>query len=467
MEKFEDQKRYDAIIKSVVMTGDFILLNVLFYYACHYYGGRDEMAFVQSHLLISAVYFAVMIRGGVILHHKKVRNYQIVTLVLRNILLFSLITTSSLYLGNFAMPGWSVYGLFILSLVLAISLWRLFSRRLVKAARRKEWGRSGVILVGSGDNNVALYKELVEDISAGYNVLGYFDERPSGRYPEECPYLGTVSGVTAFLDEHPDQVRNLYCNLPAKYGKEVFSIIKYCERNVVRFYRVLEVGDYRYHKVYFNMMGDVPCLGFYDEPLSWVENRMVKRAFDILFSLAFLCTLFVPVLIVVSIITKITMPGPIFFRQKRNGIYGKEFYCLKFRSMKVNSQADTMQATRNDPRTTRWGSIMRKTNIDELPQFINVLLGDMSVVGPRPHMIKHTEEYSALIDKYMVRHFIKPGVTGWSQINGFRGETKELEQMENRVKGDIWYMEHWNFWLDIYIIYKTVANVIVGEKNAY
>lgn len=161
------------------------------------------------------------------------------------------------------------------------------------------------------------------------------------------------------------------------------------------------------------------------------------------------------------------MPGPVFFKQKRTGLNGKTFTCFKFRSMRVNDDADQLQATKNDPRTTKWGEIMRHTNIDELPQFINVLLGSMSVVGPRPHMLKHTEQYSSIIDKYMIRHFVKPGITGWSQVNGFRGETKELGQMEGRISGDIWYIEHWTFGLDLYIIYKTIANAIHGEENAY
>ena len=144
-----------------------------------------------------------------------------------------------------------------------------------------------------------------------------------------------------------------------------------------------------------------------------------------------------------------------------------ENHCYKFRSMKVNADADRIQATEHDPRKTRWGNIMRKTNIDELPQFINVLLGDMSIVGPRPHMLLHTQEYSRLINKYMVRHFVKPGITGWSQVTGFRGETKELKDMEGRIRGDIWYLEHWSFGLDLYIMYRTVANVFRGEKNAY
>lgn len=171
--------------------------------------------------------------------------------------------------------------------------------------------------------------------------------------------------------------------------------------------------------------------------------------------------------LIIGTAIKITSPGPIFFKQKRSGEAGKEFWCYKFRSMRVNKDSDTMQATKNDPRKTKLGNFLRKSNIDELPQFINVLLGSMSVVGPRPHMLKHTEEYSKLVDKYMVRHLIKPGITGWAQINGFRGETKELWQMEGRVERDIWYLEHWTFMLDLYIIYKTVKNLIRGDKEAY
>ena len=222
-----------------------------------------------------------------------------------------------------------------------------------------------------------------------------------------------------------------------------------------------------HHRMYFNMLGNVPYLSFYNEPLALFENRVVKRLFDIAVSLTFLCTLFPIILIIVAIVTKATMPGPIFFRQKRTGLNGQDFYCLKFRSMKVNDDADTLQATKDDPRKTKWGDIMRKTNIDELPQFINVLLGQMSIVGPRPHMVKQTNDYSKIIDDYMVRHYVKPGITGWSQVTGYRGETKRLSQMEGRVRGDIWYLEHWSIWLDIYIMYKTVANAVAGDKNAY
>ena len=219
--------------------------------------------------------------------------------------------------------------------------------------------------------------------------------------------------------------------------------------------------------MWFDTVGDVPVLSLHREPLNKFDNRLIKRTFDFVMSGLFLCTVFPFIYLIVGAIIKITSPGPIFFKQKRNGINGKEFWCYKFRSMKVNKDADKVQATKNDPRKTKFGDFMRKTNIDELPQLINVFLGDMSLVGPRPHMLKHTEEYSALIDNYMVRHLVKPGITGWAQVTGFRGETKELYQMEGRVEADIWYMEHWSFLLDLFIIYKTFANVVKGEKEAY
>jgi putative colanic acid biosynthesis UDP-glucose lipid carrier transferase len=203
------------------------------------------------------------------------------------------------------------------------------------------------------------------------------------------------------------------------------------------------------------------------EPLQLPHNRFLKRSFDITFSSFILLFIFPALFIIAGSLIKLSSKGPILFKQKRTGLYGKVFKCYKFRTMMINQAADTQQATKNDPRTTKIGGFLRKTNLDEFPQFINVLLGDMSVVGPRPHMLKHTEQYSKLIDKYMIRHLIKPGITGWAQMTGYRGETRTLEQMEGRVKRDVWYLENWSFFLDLKIIVVTLLNMFKGESNAY
>ena len=215
-------------------------------------------------------------------------------------------------------------------------------------------------------------------------------------------------------------------------------------------------------------MNDIPIIARREEPLRTPVNKCLKRIFDICFSTVVLLTVFPIVWLIVSIVIKIQSPGPVFFLQERTGLDGKVFKCIKFRSMKVNNEADTLQATENDPRKFPFGNLMRKLNIDELPQFVNVFIGDMSVVGPRPHMLKHTEEYSTLINRFMLRHFVKPGITGLAQVSGFRGETRYIDQMEGRVKKDIEYIENWSFWLDIKIIIKTVTNMLGREKgNAY
>jgi putative colanic acid biosysnthesis UDP-glucose lipid carrier transferase len=215
------------------------------------------------------------------------------------------------------------------------------------------------------------------------------------------------------------------------------------------------------------LYGYTPVLIPRQEPLDNAANEVVKRAFDILFSslvVIFLLSWLVPLM---AIIIKLDSKGPVFFKQLRSGRNNKPFYCYKFRSMAPNKDSDLMQASKGDMRITRVGRFIRRTSIDELPQFFNVLLGDMSVVGPRPHMIKHTEDYSLLINNYMVRHFLTPGITGWAQVNGHRGETKETASMINRVQADIWYLEHWSLLLDLKIVYMTLWKMVSKDENAY
>jgi putative colanic acid biosynthesis UDP-glucose lipid carrier transferase len=196
-------------------------------------------------------------------------------------------------------------------------------------------------------------------------------------------------------------------------------------------------------------------------------NLLLKRVFDIVFSLLVIGLIFPWLFPIIVIMIKMDSAGPVFFKQQRSGRQNDSFLCYKFRTMQVNADSNQLQATKGDSRVTKMGVFMRRTNIDELPQFFNVFLGSMSVVGPRPHMLKHTEQYSELINNYLVRHYAKPGITGWAQVNGYRGETKELIEMRDRVDYDIWYIENWSLLLDLKIVYMTVFNVFQGEENAY
>lgn len=462
------QTRYSRFLVFVVKSGDFVLYNLLFYLLC-----QTENSAVAPwvsgwalQLIVSFSYLVATSQNSVILHLRKVYAYQIVMKVVRNTAYFAVISALAFSILQYVRVNSYFYLTYICLCFLMVSAYRLSFSALVKMYRRKGGNLRYVVLVGATTSNLELYHEMMDDSFTGYRVNGYFDFEPNPRFPEKCPYLGKPEEVPAYLKDHP-QVQHLFCGLPSVHRDYIIPIINYCENHLVHFNSVPNLHNYLQNRVYLNMLGDVPYLSLRRDPLSETANKVVKRTFDIVFSLLFLCTLFPLILLVVAILTKLTMPGPLFFRQKRNGLNDKEFYVIKFRSMKVNAEADTLQATKDDPRKTKWGNIMRKTNLDEMPQFINVLLGDMSIVGPRPHMLKHTEEYSKLINKYMVRHFVKPGITGWSQVTGYRGETKELKDMEGRIRGDIWYIEHWSFWLDLYIIYKTVANVFQGEKNAY
>ena len=462
----EQNTHRNLLLSALTIVGDVLICLLLYTAFCRSCGYCATPAFAPTTVIVTVIYFACVYSGGVILYKRNVRDFQVPMLVLRNVLLFTVACLLLLPLGGFSLLPLKQSALFIVSQVVAASAYRLAIRRFVKLYRTKDSHKHHAVLVGSKENIRALYDEMTSVPYFGYEVEGYFDYSPNPDFPPSCPYLGAPQLVTSWLRDHRE-VHELYCCLPSSHKDDILPIIRYCQNNVVHFYSVPNVSNYLHHRMYLNVMGSVPYLSIMRDPLERPENRLIKRLFDVVVSLLFLCTLFPVILVIVTVVTKLTMPGPVFFRQKRNGINGREFYCIKFRSMRVNADADRLQATKDDPRKTKWGNIMRKTNIDELPQFVNVLLGDMSIVGPRPHMLKHTEEYSKLIDNYMVRHFVKPGITGWSQVTGFRGETKELAQMEGRVRGDIYYIEHWSLWLDLYIMYKTEANALKGDKEAY
>jgi putative colanic acid biosynthesis UDP-glucose lipid carrier transferase len=344
---------------------------------------------------------------------------------------------------------------------------RILFMKFLKYVRARGYNFRKVVIVGANATGERMNRILSKDLTYGYRVMGFFDDVVDNA-EIKAPVLGTFDAIEPYLATQ--KIDEMYVALHISQLEVINKLTRLCERYMVRIRYIPDFQQYTKTnrvEVSFYGNGNIPVLMLRKEPLELSFNRIIKRLFDIVFSLlvfVFVLWWLFPILI---LLIKINSAGPVFFAQKRSGRNNESFYCLKFRTMYVNDQADALQATKNDSRITKVGAFLRKTSLDELPQFINVFMGNMTVVGPRPHMLSHTEQYSELINNFLVRHYAKPGITGWAQVNGYRGETKELADMEGRVEHDIWYIENWSFLLDIKIIWKTVANVFHGEKNAF
>jgi putative colanic acid biosysnthesis UDP-glucose lipid carrier transferase len=362
---------------------------------------------------------------------------------------------------------WIIYNL--LTAFVSLGLSRVCSLIFFKWYRKHGKNYRKIVIVGTDSVSIQLLDFLRNDLTLGFKILGVFgfeNQKEGENSSMEVPYLGDRSTLITFLKN--EEVDEVYWKLGGDNDPYLKSVVEYCENHLIRFRMIPFLGlDVLGRKPHIDMYNLIPVVTLRKEPLQIAGNRMMKRGFDIFFSLIALFILAPTVCLFIAILIKFTSRGPIFFKQLRSGENNREFWCYKFRTMKLNALSDQLQATKNDDRITPLGRFLRKTSLDELPQFWNVFLGEMSVVGPRPHMLKHTEEYSQTVSKFLVRHFAKPGITGWAQIRGFRGETKELEDMEKRVEADIWYVENWSILLDIRIILITIINMFRGEKNAY
>lgn len=469
-------------IKITAAVGDFVLLNVLLILCLYVVPGQVEgivppylianqgLTFLTANfaLIISEQFFHPIVHRR-LLHFMNIAMQVFKLALLQAILMFSFIRVVNGPGGLFKFMF--IFGAAFLVLLL---LGRLVEWLYVHNLRRRGRNTRTVLLVGNDPALVELYEQLT-DVEAGFIVKGYYADVEMKDCPERLRYLGTIAELNQQIAKSAEEqtltrvvstIDDLFCCLSHDRSEEIINIMRFCDNSLVHFYYLpRHFGAYRLN-MKPEMFGNIQIFTNHNEPLSRIGNQVVKRTFDILFSLV-VCILLLPLIPIIALCIELQSRGPIFFRQERTGINGKTFTCLKFRSMHVNKDADTVQATKNDPRKFAFGEFMRKTNIDELPQFFNVLKGDMSVVGPRPHMLHHTEIYGKLIDKYMVRHFCRPGITGWAQVTGSRGETKELWQMEERIKKDIWYIENWSFWLDIRIIFMTVGSVFHPDKQAY
>lgn len=335
-------------------------------------------------------------------------------------------------------------------------LWRRSSRALLIDYKP-------VVILGAGALGEELRNYLDDHIILGYKVVGFFDDKVSSI--NGTAVLGKLEESIAYAKEH--RIKEIFCALPDQAMGKIQVLMRQADREMIRFKMVPDIKDYFRKNVSVQWFGHIPVLSPRKEPLEIKMNQVLKRSFDVAVSLMVIIFLLSWIIPLMGILIRLGSKGPVFFRQLRSGKDNEAFYCLKFRSMVVNDEADVRQASKADHRITKIGAFMRRNSIDELPQFINVLVGDMSIVGPRPHMLQHTAAYAALIDQFMVRHLVLPGITGWAQIKGLRGETTAEKAMQERVKADIWYLENWSLFLDLKITFLTAWHVIAGSENAH
>ena len=481
----KNNNQTNAFVQKSIIVGDFILLNLILLLFARYHwriGIWEENELEVFTLIANLALVISQMRFSPIIHKRLVGAGDVLQRIIGLTALHAIVGYLILKIIDYDLPvGWligEINTVFFVSLLFKRLLERWFIRLYREAGRNTRM----VTLVGSDIELVNIYRKLIDDATLGYKVLGYYgddklietiekverEEKTNLSTLKNLERKGSIEDLLAAMGRHEDlQLGDeLYVCLSRMDRDVIKKLSRYCDFKVVRFFYVPISVESIGLNLKRELMDDIEVYTTYEIPLQNMGNRILKRTFDIVFSMFFL----IPTALMfpfIWLIIKIQSPGPIFFKQARTGIDGKTFMMLKFRSMHVNADADKVQATKDDPRKYPFGNFMRKSNIDELPQFLNVLRGDMSFVGPRPHMLAHTEQYSALISKYMVRHFVKPGLTGWAQVTGFRGETKELWQMEGRVKRDIWYMEHWSIWLDIRIIWMTFKTIFVHDENAY
>jgi putative colanic acid biosynthesis UDP-glucose lipid carrier transferase len=326
-----------------------------------------------------------------------------------------------------------------------------------------------LVIIGAGEIGQKFYRTIQDNPHFGYKVVGFVDDNPNITNKEI--YLGSIEDFLSKIDQY-SYVDELVVALPNSVNGKLNQLIEVANNNPIR---VKIIPDYfklvssRYR---VDMFGAFPMITIREEPLDQLHNQVLKRIIDIGFSIFLFITVFSWLFPIIALLIKLDSSGPVFFIQERWGRNNKPIKCYKFRSM-VKSSTDLdengeyKQASKIDSRITRFGSFLRKSNLDELPQFINVFLGNMSVVGPRPHPTPLNIQSKNQIDNYLLRHLVKPGITGWAQVNGFRGETKEIRLMKKRVQYDIYYIEHWSPLLDLKIVFLTAWNMIKGEKNAY
>ncbi len=443
-------KNYSKWIRPILYVLDLFIL-VLFIYFFLSKNIKDIIFFLFFWIILSIFFSFYKV-------YRFTKIIKIISLLSKQTTVFLLLIVTYLYLNSSNLSPTVILKFFII-LFFSLNIWRTFlhitfrNYRVITGSNYKR-----VIIIGSNDSTHKLQIFFNKEIGFGYKFIGFFSNN------KNIFKLGTIEESFDFILNN--EIDEIYCSVKELSNKQIKAFIDFCDINVKNLKFIPDNKELFSKNLRLNYYDITPILSLREIPLDDSINSILKRSFDILFSvfiIVFVLSWLIPIL---GLIITLESKGPIFFQQNRPGIKKKGFGCYKFRSMTLNSRSED-SATRNDVRITKVGRFIRRTSIDELPQFFNVFFGSMSVVGPRPHLWRQNEIYGTKVPKYMVRHFVKPGVTGLAQVKGYRGEIESKEDIINRTKYDIFYIENWSLILDLGIIIQTVINIFKGEEKAY
>ncbi|MDO1502204.1 undecaprenyl-phosphate glucose phosphotransferase [Winogradskyella maritima] len=448
-----NQGRYSGFLRPIAYMIDLIIINAVSY--LYFENFIDVLSFIS---ISSVIWITLSIYTQFYQVYRYTKEVKIASLIFKQCLYFTVLVYAYLGLTRIYSFEHSYLFSYISVVFSSIALTKLSFFYFLQKYRIAYGGNfRKIVIVGKNKRSKDLEKLFNNKPEYGYIHVKTFD-------------ANTESGFN--LDEFSEYVFNeridqIYCSLSEISNKQMSELIAFADNNLKVLKFIPDNKQIYSRRLKYQYYDFIPILWLRNIPLEQPLKQLVKRTFDVVFSSVVIVLILSWLIPLIAILIKLESRGPIFFKQQRNGFNNTKFYCFKFRSMTVNSIADKEQATKGDSRITKVGKFIRKTSIDELPQFFNVFFGDMSVVGPRPHMLSHTTTYAKKVDKFMVRLFVKPGITGLAQVKGFRGEIETDKDIIGRVKYDIFYVENWSLFLDIKIIISTIVNAIRGEEKAY
>ena len=464
--------RYSWVLRPILIIYDLVVINFLAYNLLHFNNQNlyfFSIEFFNNKNLLYLVYsIVVWLLSTYLLNFYKVYRYtsllNILSLIIKQFFVYGILTYA--FEGFFRSINIEATETlrYLIYCFLAIGFVKLLSYYILKSIRVYLKGNlRNIIVIGSDESVNELKKIFLHKKELGYNIKAIFSKA------DDKNSLGSIKDSFDYLERNDDNIDEIYCSINDLTEKEINQYVRYANLNHCNIKFIPNTNKLLTKRFKTDFYNYVPVLSIQEVALNNEINKVIKRTFDIIFSLFILFFIMSWLSIILFILIKLESKGPLFYRHKRTGINYKEFYCYKYRSLTITKESKGTYVKQNDERVTVIGKFIRRTSIDELPQFINVLKGDMSVVGPRPHMLSYTEDYSKKINKYnfIFRHNVKPGITGLAQIKGYSGEIKKDKDIINRIKYDIFYIENWSLLLDIKIIFQTFLNAVKGDDKAY